>query len=271
MTSNMTGTMKPSLSISADKPSGVITYITPNIITFQSQRGKTVDNDPYSSFNVCPYTGDTSQHVEACRNQLCNYLNISPTQLIVPRQTHSCNVKIIDSLPVNDSDIYNIDALVTALPDVALAINTADCVPILLADPTTGIIGAAHSGWKGTMGRISQLTVDAMVKLGADISTTKAIMGTCICGDCFEVGDEVVDQFRDNGFNDENIILKRLPRNHIDLSQACRLTLIQAGIKPENISLPQYCSRCNPTEYFSARRLGINSGRTLSLIIRYND
>ena len=94
-------------------------------------------------------------------------------------------------------------------------------------------------------------------------------MGPCICGDCFEVGPEVVEQFEKNGFDNDQVILRNFgERHHIDLPQACRQSLLEVGVCDENISESKVCSRCNPQEFFSARRLGINSGRTLTVIMQ---
>lgn len=241
----------------------------PGIEAFSTRRGDNVIvADGYSGFNACDYTGDAPDHIESCRDALCAMLCIDRDNLIIPRQTHSLNVAVIEHIPVNPTSIYDVDALVTTLPRVALAVNTADCVPLLLADVQAGVIAAVHSGWKGTVGRIVARAIDKMVSLGADVSRIVAAMGPCICGNCFEVGDEVIEQFRAAGLASDRIILTREPRSHVDLPQACRATLLECGLRGDNIVMPKMCSRCNPERYFSARRMGINSGRTLSVIIR---
>lgn len=238
-----------------------------DVRVFFSQRGEVIANDSYSSFNICNYTGDAEEHTLDCRKRLCDYLNIPLSNLITPRQTHSLNVKIIESTTINSSELENIDALVTNLSDVAIAVNTADCVPVLLADNNAGVIAAIHSGWKGTVGKISAKAIECMLSLGATPKDIKAFIGVSICPECFEVGDEVVEQFRIAFPHAPEIIINRQPRCHINLQQACRQTLIDCGLLPDNITLSNICSRCNPTPYFSARRMGINSGRTLSGII----
>ncbi len=242
--------------------------LAPNVRVFFSQRGDVVDGDSYSTFNACSYTGDNPILVAECRKKWCQHLSIEPSHLLIPRQTHSLNVKIIESLPIGEESLQDIDALVTSMPEVALAINTADCVPVMLADEKAGVIAAIHSGWKGTAGRISALAVEKMRSLGASPLRTKAFIGVSICPECFEVGDEVVERFRQEFPHSPEIILERQPRCHIDLQQACRVTLLDCGIPAENIILSGICSRCNPRLYFSARRLGINSGRTLTAILR---
>ena len=238
----------------------------PGVTAISTCRGCVIEGNSYSGFNACHYTGDTDEHVAQCREQLCAMLGIDRNNLIIPRQTHSLNVAVIDTIPFNAEKLENVDAIVTTLSGVAIAINTADCVPLVFADDVNKVIGVAHSGWKGTVGRIASKTVEQMVACGASLSNIKVAMGPCICGDCFEVGHEVVEQFVNNGFDSPQVILNQYqPRPHIDLPQACRQALIEIGIREENIQLPTHCSRCNPQKFFSARRLGINSGRTLTV------
>lgn len=241
----------------------------PGIVALSTCRGCVVEGDSYSGFNACHYTGDDMAHVRACRKQLCGMLGVEYENLIIPRQTHSLNVAVIRELPVSVENIENVDALVSTLPNVALAINTADCVPIVLVDEKAHVIAVVHSGWKGTVGRIAALTVEKMIECGANAQHIKAVMGPCICGDCFEVGPEVIEQFEKNGFDNDQVILRNFgERHHIDLPQACRQSLLEVGVCDENISVSKVCSRCNPQEFFSARRLGINSGRTLTVVMQ---
>lgn len=214
----------------------------------------------YAGFNTCDYTGDDARHIAECRAELARKLGIDLHSIYFPRQTHSVNVAVIDG---SDVDLEGVDALVTALPGVALAIHTADCVPIVLADPEAGVIGAAHSGWRGTVGNIAAKTVEAMTRLGAKPGRVVAAMGPCICADCFEVGEEVAEKFEGMG-----CVLRTFERPHVDLPEAVALGLAAAGVPRRNIAMPPACSRCNPHDYFSARRLGINSGRTLTVIMR---
>ena len=248
------------------------------IIATQTQRGEVDKNNPYSQWNLCDYTGDDALKVLDARLQFCQHLGIDLDHLVMPRQTHSTNVKVLDqkfvdaSIEEQDMELEGVDALVTALPGLCIGVNTADCVPIALADPTNGIIAIAHAGWRGTVGRIAQNTVKAMIQLGANASNILATMGVSICQGCFEVGDEVVREFEQAGF-DISPIMKRnatTGKAHINLQEANRQVLIKAGVNPSNISLPEHCSRCEHDHYFSARRLRINSGRTFTGIIMHN-
>lgn len=176
---------------------------------------------------------------------------------------------VIDRVPFPAESLEDTDALVTSLPDTALCIHTADCVPVVMADAAAGVIAAVHSGWKGTVGRISALAVNEMAKLGADPARIVAAMGPCIGPECFEVGPEVTERFTEAGFPDSIIVPQPAgARPHIDLPGAVAFTLKECGLTEGNIHLPPACSRCRPDTYFSARRLGVASGRTLTVIVR---
>lgn len=237
--------------------------LSDKVTAFYTCRGTHTADNPYSGFNACHYVGDAPSHVSDCRHELCRHLGIELDHLIIPRQTHSTNVAVITSISISNLTFDETDALVTNLPGLAICINTADCVPIVLADIRAGVIAVVHSGWRGTVAGIAAKAISAMVRLGAEATQIHAVMGPCICCDCFEVGDEVAEQFIKGGFPD-NVIKHQLPRPHIDLSAAIVHTLVTSGIPKVNILMPPTCPRCND-DLFSARRLGIASGRTLTV------
>lgn len=246
------------------------------IEAFTTLRGEVDASNPYSQVNLCNYTGDTPEHVDCCRRQLCQHLGIEPQRLIMPRQTHTADVAVVGEnyLALTGAErealLNEKDAIVTTLSGVAIGVNTADCVPIILADEVNGVIAAAHAGWKGTAHRIAAATVAAMVQQGADVANIHAAIGASICQDCFEVGDEVVQHFEECGFNVEQITRRNATtgKAHISLQQANALVLQQSGIAPNHIAFSGNCTRCHPERYFSARRLGIASGRTFTAILR---
>lgn len=241
--------------------------LAPSVRAVFSKRDTNNHLEPYAGFNICHYTGDDAQHIDDCRNSLCQYLGISRDHLIIPRQTHSTNIAVINNIPFDPDSLIDVDAIVTNMKGVALAINTADCVPILLVEDDAGIIAAAHSGWRGTIGNIAGKTIERMVQMGASPLRIKAYIGPSICCDCFEVGDDVELKFTDKfGFN-QGVVQYQHLRCHIDLQQACRLQLIKAGVVDSRIKLSGICSHCNPKQYFTARTHGIKSGRTASVIM----
>lgn len=224
----------------------------PNVTAFSTERGPEVKpGAPYSGFNACHYTGDSATHVAESRASLCRKLGIEPDHVIIPRQTHSDRAVIIDTLPVAAKDLEGVDALVTTLPSVALCINTADCVPVLLVDPMARVIAAAHCGWRGTVNRLLDNTVELMCSLGAHRSDIRAAMGPSICADCFEVGNEVAEKFEAEFPGNASIIDRSYAKPHIDLAQAIATRLSALGIGRDRISAPPVCSRCNPDRFFS--------------------
>ena len=240
----------------------------PGVTAVSIPRGPHSPDSPYSGFNACHYVGDDPAHVDACRRDLAAMLGLTPDRLVIPRQTHSARVEIVTD---PSAVLEGVDALVTDCPGIALCINTADCVPIVLADPVSGVIGAAHSGWRGTIASIAALTVEAMVSLGADPGRIQAAMGPCICGRCYCVGEDVARRFIDKYRESSDQVVRPFGQYHIDLPQAVRLTLLHAGLKPGHISLPTECSHHTPAERWpSARRLGIASPRTLTAILSYS-
>jgi len=246
-----------------------------NILAISTQRGSVKEGNAYSQWNLCDYTGDDALHVLDSRMALCQQIGIDLDYLIMPRQTHSTTVKVIDqnyidaSIEEQDASLEGVDALVTQLSGLCIGVNTADCVPIALADPKNGVIAIAHAGWRGTVARIAQKTIEAMCGLRANPASIYVTMGVSICQECFEVGDEVVREFEKAGF-DMSLIMNRnscTGKAHINLQEANKQALIASGVPSSNITHPAHCSRCESDRYFSARRLGINSGRTFTGII----
>lgn len=243
---------------------------------FSTTRGQVDGRNAYSGVNLCDYVGDDALRVLDARLTLAMQLGVDLDDLVMPRQTHSCRVAVIDErfraldIDQQEAALEGVDALVTRLQGIVIGVNTADCVPIVLVDSQAGIVAVAHAGWRGTVGRIAKAVVEEMCRQGATVDRIQAAMGPSICQECFEVGDEVVEAFKQARFNLDAIV-KRNPatgKAHIDLRAANRAVLVAAGVPAANIVESQHCSRCEHTRFFSARRLGINSGRTFTGIYR---
>lgn len=238
----------------------------PGALAFSTRRCCSDPSDPYDGLNACHYVGDTPDRVAQARRVVAAAVGLPPEALVIPRQTHSLNIAVISGEGRDDYSLEDVDGLVTDRRDIALCINTADCVPVLLCDPVAGVCAAVHSGWRGTVGRIVARAVCAMGSLGAVPARVHAAMGPSICASCFEVGNEVADRFLDEFPFVPGIVIATGSRPRVDLAEAVRATLIDAGLPAGSIAMPPACSRCNPGLYFSARRLGIDSGRTLSVV-----
>ena len=245
-------------------------------MAFSTTRHGGCGGGAYGTFNCTPYTGDEPAVVLAHQDQLCHTLGISAGHLIIPYQTHSCNVLDIDedfmqlSADARHALLQEKDAIITSQAGVCLCISTVDCVPVLLHDPVRRVVAAAHAGWRGTVGHIVEHTLQAMHEhYGTRPADVYVIIGPCISLDAFEVGIEVYDAFADAGFDMEQIAQwhPEKEKYHIDLPMANRLQLIAAGVSAEAIHDCAICTYTHHRDFFSARRLGIKSGRILSGIL----
>ena len=245
----------------------------PEVCAFSTTRHGGVSTGTYASLNCTSYTGDDPACVQRNREILLNALPQRPSELIIPWQTHGTRV-----LPIDDAFLsadagqrhallQGIDALTTDRPGICLCISTADCIPILLYDKKHQAIAAIHAGWRGTVNFIIGHTLERMrILYGTDGADTFAVIGPGISLDAFEVGDEVYEAFRLAGFPMERIARKQ-EKWHLDLWEANRLQLLDFGVPSVAIETAGICTYTQCEDFFSARRLGIKSGRMLTGII----
>lgn len=140
------------------------------------------------------------------------------------------------------------DALITGTPDLWLEIRTADCVPVLLADPERRVVAAIHAGWRGTAATIAQVTVDALRReWGCQPDELYAAIGPAIGACCFAVGEEVAAHFPGH-------ITRQGTAIHADLVGANRQQLLGAGVAAERIGSLALCTACDPSRFHSFRR-----------------
>lgn len=191
----------------------------------------------------------------------------------MPHQTHKTVSRIIDeeffalSAEEQKEVLEGVDAVCTNLKNVCVCVSTADCIPVLLYDEVKGVISAVHAGWRGTVARIVEKNIEVLQSVyGIETENLHAIIGPGISLDAFEVGDEVYEAFREAGFEMEKIA-KRYEKWHIDLPLCNKLQLMKMGVKEENIFMSNICTFNNSEEFFSARKLSINSGRILNGLV----
>lgn len=244
-----------------------------NIFCFSTTRhgGRSAGN--YASFNCNPFCGDNITDVEQNCNLLSSLLPVKPNNLVIPHQTHGIRVRNIDihftqsEQSVQSALLEGIDALITNLPQQCLCISTADCIPVLCYDTHHHAIAAIHAGWRGTVQRIVENTLEEMKRaFGTEGKDIVACIGPGISLNSFEVGDEVYQ-----AFNEAHFPMSKISQHHhkwhIDLWEANRLQLIEFGVKSQHIELSRICTFQQNEDFFSARRQGIASGRILSGII----
>jgi len=146
------------------------------------------------------------------------------------------------------------DAIITTNPELWVSIRTADCLPILLADPAARVVAAVHAGWRGTVEQIAAQAVAGMLALGAELSSIQAAIGPGIGLCCFEVGPEVSPHFGAEG------------KTCIDLAEANERQLVESGLELDNIWISKHCTKCSPELFHSYRRDAGEAGRMVSAI-----
>lgn len=251
-----------------------------HITAFSTQRAGGVSVGTYASFNANHYCGDDPAHVTQNRTRLCRALGITSSQLVLPHQTHSTHVLDINPAFLQASAeeqtqlLEDIDAVITQQEQLCICVSTADCIPVLLQDPVRKVVAAIHAGWRGTCARIVEHTIQVMqATYGCNPSDLKAVIGPGISLDSFEIGDEVYQAFQEGGFP-MDAIAKRYPaatgtKWHIDLWECNRLQLLGMGVCESQIEVSGICTYKEHEQYFSARRLGIKSGRILTGIMQH--
>jgi YfiH family protein len=183
--------------------------------------------------------------------------------IIKLKQIHSGAVIDIDDTSAAGQPVTG-DAVVTQLRGVALAVQTADCVPILIADVDGRAVAAIHAGWRGTAARIAPAAIARLVeKFRVDAKALRAVIGPHIGVCCYEIGEEVVRMI-----GDAKAIERRAewPKPHLDLSAANEKQLIEAGIPASQIETSTLCTRCREDLFHSFRRDGKGMGHLLSVI-----
>lgn len=232
------------------------------IVHFSTMRGD-VDASPFSKYNLCSYSGDNKEHVETSRRAFADCLGISLDRMWFPRQVHGTNILVVDSSMPDDQEA---DAVITREPYLLIGVSTADCVPVVLYDPKNRTIAAIHAGWRGTIAEITKKTVERFCEVsGGYASDILAMVGPSISPFAFEVGAEVADIFVQEEYGE--CVIDGYEKPHIDLWKANEMQLIASGVSSSNIDCTPMCTYGNFDRLFSARRLGIKSGRIVSAIM----
>ena len=244
-----------------------------DVVAFSTTRQGGYSEGNYGQFNINRYCGDSSEAIAQNRQALCQLLQIDNRRLLMPHQVHLTEIAMIDDdfLCLSDDErqkrLEGIDAIMTDRAGVCIGVSTADCIPVVLYDGVHHAVCAIHAGWRGTVTRIVEKAVLAMVQAyDSKPCDLQAQIGPGISLDSFEVGDEVYDAFAQEGF-DMVAISQKQAKWHINLPACNKLQLMAMGVKPERISVSDICTYKSHDTFFSARRLGINSGRIFTAIM----
>ena len=256
------------LTFPALEESGIVSHL------FSTRLGG-VSEGYLGSMNLSYTRGDRPENVDENFRRIGEILGKDRADFVSTDQTHTANVRRVTGADrgkgiVRERDYQDVDGMITDEPGLVLTAFFADCVPLFFVDPVRQAIGLSHSGWKGTVGKIGRVTVEAMEReFGTNPSDVLAAIGPSICGSCYEVGEDVAMQFRaafpereqDISSGSGPLLLPRGGGKYLlDLWEANKRVLRGAGILPEHISVTDLCTCCNPDFLFSHRASGGKRG-----------
>ena len=196
-------------------------------------------------------SSDQSEIVSINRARVASAMDVTPDRMASVHQVHSAEVLKVDDLP--EDRPAKADAMVTATPGIALSVLTADCQPVLFADDTAGVIGAAHAGWKGALDGILEATLDGMESLGASRDRVNVAIGPSISQQAYEVGPEFLETFLDHDAESARFFANgQGDRFQFDLVGYSLHRLRQAGVGAAEWI--RHCTYSDPDRFYSYRR-----------------
>ncbi|MBB3136762.1 hypothetical protein FHS26_004519 [Rhizobium pisi] len=232
--------------------SALLNEVTDNAIRHgYFTRAGGVSKGIYRGLNVGLSSSDERENIIENRRRVAAWFGLPLERLATVHQVHSPDVVTVGA--DYDGARPDADAMVTAVPGIALGVLAADCGPILFADPDNRVIGAAHAGWKGALTGIIENTVAAMEALGADRDNIVACLGPSISQASYEVGPEFVDRFITENPDYERFFLPSATPRHamFDLPALTVERLTRAGVRAESLGL---CTYPDSERFFSYRR-----------------
>lgn len=207
----------------------------------------------YASLNGGTGSDDAPARVAENRSRMAAAVGVEPQRLLTAYQIHSPQV-VVAEMPWPGDARPRADGIVTRMPDLAIGVSTADCGPVLLADPQAGVIGAAHAGWRGALSGIVEATVAAMERLGAERARIRAALGPMIRQPNYEVGCDLMDRFAEEDPESGRFFVPAERQGHalFDLGGYVAARLRRAGVTQiEDLGL---CTYAEPGRFFSYRR-----------------
>ena len=261
-----------------------------------STREGGVSEGIYASMNLSYTRGDKKEAVDENYRRIAAVLECRTEDMVCSDQTHTDHIRLVTDKDrgkgvVRPKDYRDVDGLITQERGIVLCTFFADCVPLFFVDPVRRAIGLSHSGWRGTVQKIGKKTVEEMGKaFGTKPEDIHAAIGPSICQDCYEVSEDVIEEFRKTFPNTEEDIGNSSSRSEsrerackekgignsssrsksreracslwfptkpgkyqLDLWEANRQVMLEAGIPSEQIEVTDLCTCCNPELLFSHR------------------
>lgn len=234
----------------------------PQVVHGFSTRLGGVSEGIYSSMNLSFTRGDSEEAVRENYRRMADALGFSCEDIVTSDQTHTTNVRVITEEDRGNGitrprPYTDVDGMVTNVPGLVLATFYADCVPLFFVDPIHGAVGLSHSGWRGTAGKIGAVTVEKMRETyGTRPEDIYSAIGPSICQECYEVSEDVIEEFKKSFQKKdwESLFYKKdNGKYQLDLWEANRIIMIEAGIQESHISMPGICTCHNPEFLFCHR------------------
>lgn len=212
-------------------------------------------SSPGKEFTLSYSSHPDRKFVDSNRQELADAMGIGQERLFFPSQVHETRILQVTS-ETQREELLATDALVTIERGICIAVMSADCVPILLYDKRNGVVAAVHSGWRGTVARILEKTLQRLkADFGTEGSDIIAGVGPSVSQESYEVGEEVISHVRQN-FSESELLLSERPQNKamLDLWKANTIQLMEFGVPEENIEISDLCTVKNNQHFFSARK-----------------
>lgn len=256
---------------------GFLTFPTLSELDFVNHAFSTriggVSTDEFKSMNLSFSRGDDPDKVRENYRIFCRAAGFDYHTLVSSSQDHNTNVRFVTKNDCGigidrEHDMPSVDALVTNETGVTLVTHYADCTPLIFADPEKRVIALAHAGWKGTVAKIGEMTVEAMQEhYGCDPTDIIAVVGPAIGQCCYEVDTPVYEQFASLTELKPAYFTKSLGHGKylIDLKEANRRMLLEAGLLSINITISDVCTKCNSGLLYSHRAQGSKRGGLVAM------
>ena len=234
-----------------------------------------VSNGIYSTMNLSFSRGDDLECVRENYRRIGEVLGTDPEHMVASKQTHTTNIHLVTKADAGNGitrpSVYDdIDGLATDIPGIALVTFYADCVPLYFVDPVHRAIGLAHSGWRGTVGKIGKNTVQLMQEnFGSKPEDLLAAVGPSVCMDCYEVSEDVIEQFKEafeKKYWEDLFYKKENGKYQLNLWKANELIFLESGILPEHMAITNVCTHCNSKILYSHRTMGNNRGNLCAFL-----
>lgn len=234
-----------------------------------------VSTGVYSTMNFAFLKGDDPERVRENYRRMAGAIGVDVDKMVLSWQTHTTNIHKVTEEDAGkgisrERDYRDIDGLITDVPGMTLVTFYADCVPLYFVDPVHRAIGLSHSGWRGTVARMGRVTLEAMNReYGSRPEDVIACIGPSICKDCYEVGEEVADEFKRGFLKDfwpELLLEKTNGKFMLNLWRANEIVLLEAGVEPDHLQVTDICTHCNPEYLFSHRTMGSERGNLAAFL-----